>query len=74
MAYSDEDKEKVTITDVECIGVNPKTGAILCTHETWDENKWVGYRYIDDDSEVYKVGDEGKLIIPKWLAKKANMV
>jgi len=74
MAYDEEDREPVTITDVECVGVNPKTGSLLCRHETWDEDKWVGQDYIDDDSEVYKKGGKGKLIVPKWLAKKANMV
>lgn len=34
----------------------------------------IPYSLIDDDSEVYRPGDEGELIIPWWLAEEKGMV
>lgn len=33
-------------------------------------NFWVPKSVIDDDSEVYKEGAEGKLVVADWFAEK----
>lgn len=30
--------------------------------------EWVPTSLINDDSEVYQVGDEGTLVVPEWFA------
>lgn len=55
---------------------------VVCTTETLKailvkiEGKeyWIAKSQIDDDSEVYQDGDEGKLIIKTWLAEKLGLV
>lgn len=34
---------------------------------------WIPQSQIDDDSEVYKVGDEGKLVVSSWFAAKEGL-
>jgi len=38
------------------------------------EEFWLPKSQIDDDSEVYKDGTEGTLVIPLWLAEKHGLV
>ena len=38
------------------------------------EPQWVPHEHITDDSEVYKKGGEGKLIVTDWLADKRKWV
>lgn len=54
----------VTFEDVKVI--RDSGTAILC--EVDGEEVWIPKSQIDDDSEVYKAGTDGKLIIPEWLA------
>jgi hypothetical protein len=35
---------------------------------------WIPQSQIHEDSEVWKAGDEGELVIPEWLAIKEEMV
>ena len=46
--------------------------AILC--EIDEEEMWIPKSQIHDDSEVYKMGSEGILIISKWIAKKKGLI
>lgn len=67
---SDSDEDKVSVADVT---VKAETGkAILCVVE--EEDVWVPKSIIDDDSEVYKMGTEGVLIVPAWFAKKNGFI
>jgi hypothetical protein len=34
------------------------------------KNIWVPKSVVHDDSEVYKVGDEGELLVKRWWAEK----
>ena len=38
------------------------------------EPQWIPYDHITDDSEVYKKGHEGKLIVTDWIAEKKGWV
>ncbi len=35
---------------------------------------WIPKSCVDDDSEVYKEGDEGKLVLPEWFALKEGLI
>jgi hypothetical protein len=61
--------EKVQIQDVTV--VRETEAALLVNIE--EEEIWIPKSQIDDDSEVYKIGTEGTLIIPLWLAEKLGV-
>jgi hypothetical protein len=54
---------------------------VVCKTETFKailvvingKEYWIAKSQIDDDSEVYQDGDEGKLIIKTWLAEKLGL-
>lgn len=35
---------------------------------------WIPKSQIDDDSEVYKAGTDGTLIVSEWIAKEKRLV
>lgn len=46
-------------------------GALLCKAPVWgDEEIWIPKSQITDDSEVYKSGTSGELIVTEWFARK----
>lgn len=59
-----EDFEPVEVEEVECIHETDE--ALKCRRDT--QIAWIPKSQIDDDSEVYEKGDEGTLVIPRWLA------
>lgn len=61
--------EKVEFHDVEVKHETDK--ALLVDIE--GEEVWIPKSVIDDDSEVYKSGTEGTLIIPEWFSKKNGL-
>lgn len=76
MAYSSDDKHtqgeypmKVTLHDVEALRDAGK--CLVCEIE--GEEFLIPKSQIDDDSEVYKVGTSGDLILPEWLAKTMGL-
>jgi hypothetical protein len=46
--------------------------AVLC--EIDGEEMWIPQSQIHDDSEVWKEGDEGKLVVSQWIAKKKDLI
>ena len=46
------------------IGDGPKTGEIV----------WIPQSQIDDDSEIWKKGDCGKLVISEWIANEKGLI
>ena len=60
------------IEDVVCI-LETKD-AVLCRLEATGKEFWVPKSLISDDSEVYKLGTDGKLVIPEWLAVENELV
>ena len=58
--------ETVTLGQVLCKVETEK--AILCIIE--GDEIWIPKSQVHDDSEVYKKGDEGKLVVTKWFATK----
>lgn len=41
--------------------------------EVEGEEKWVPKSLIHDDSEVYREGDAGTLVVPLWWAEKEGL-
>jgi len=69
--FRDEDRasdnqQPVTFEGVRCIRTTPD--ACLCVVDGVE--RWVPQSLIHDDSEVYRKGDEGKLVIAAWFAAK----
>ena len=60
----------VEFHDVSVIATSDE--ALLCDIE--GEEIWIPISQITDDSEVYKSGTSGTLIITDWLAAKKGLV
>lgn len=56
------------VEDARCIRDSGK--AILVEAPDFDEPEWIPQSMVDEDSEVYKLGTEGKLIVADWFAEK----
>ena len=70
----DEDSDNartVTIEDVRAIRSTDK--ALLCDIPGHGE-MWIPQTQIHDDSEVYREGDVGKLVITRWIAEQKDLV
>jgi hypothetical protein len=61
-----------TIDDAKCTHSTDK--AILVSAPDLDEQVWIPQSQIDDDSEVYKKGTEGKLVVSDWFAQKRGWI
>ena len=35
--------------------------------------KWIPQSVVDDDSEIWKEGDEGDLVVKSWFAEKEDL-
>jgi hypothetical protein len=76
MSRWDEDQEACAIEGCECIRETEK--AILCRipdalEEGDYRETWIPKSQVTDDSEVYKKGDEGTLIVTAWFARKEDL-
>lgn len=58
-------RDKVEVDGAVCI---QETGAAILV-ETEHGQTWLPKSQIDDDSEVFEKGHEGKLIVSQWIAE-----
>jgi len=72
--YDEEDFEFAKIDGVKALLVSKSGAALLCTHDSWDKPVWIAQSQIGEDSEVYRKGDVGILVVRKWLAVKENLI
>lgn len=66
MTFAEDSNDPAEVGECKCIKETPN--AILV-----DKNggqSWIPKSQIHDDSEVWKLGQKGKLVIFKWLAEK----
>jgi len=56
------------IYDAEII--HSSGAAVKVRAPIFGEDTWIPYSQIDDDSEVFREGDKGTLIIKDWWAEK----
>lgn len=54
----------VRIDDVICTAATDKAILVLIEGEQY----WIPQSQIDDESEVWRKGDEGTLVISEWIA------
>ena len=62
--------ETVRIEDCEIIKATDKALLVRIGDEI---EKWIPQSQIDDDSEVWKEGDKGDLVIKAWFAEKEGL-
>ena len=48
--------------------------AILVEHDDFEDPIWFPQSQIHDDSEVWEAGDEGRLVVTKWIAEQKKIV
>lgn len=60
------------IENVECVRETAK--AICVESEDFEESVWIPKSVVHDDSEVYKDGDIGSLVVELWFAEKQNLI
>lgn len=59
--------------EIENVTVRRETElALLCVID--EELVWIPKSQIHDDSEVYRKGTEGTLVIPEWLALDKGII
>lgn len=56
------------IDDAKCTAETAK--AICVEAPDFDEPQWIPQSQVDEDSEVYKRGPEGRLAVSDWWAHK----
>lgn len=64
----EHDESAVACENVICKHVTDK-GGVLVEFEDGEE-AWIPQNQIHDDSEVYEKGQEGRLVITRWIAEK----
>jgi hypothetical protein len=64
-----EFKEKIRIDDVTIL----RTTDMAVLFEIDGSEYWIPQSQIDDDSEVWEEGDEGTLVISKWIADQKGL-
>lgn len=67
-----QEEEQAELEHVVGLSVSQSGTSLLVSYE--GEKYWIPQSQIHEDSEVWKKGDEGTLIIPVWLAKDRGMV
>jgi hypothetical protein len=56
------------IENAKCVK-QTDNGGLLIEAPDFDEPTWIPQKGVHEDSEVYKVGTEGVLIVEDWLAE-----
>lgn len=70
MSGSDSDSDRwVEFDDVTVKVDTPK--ALLCIIE--GDEVWIPLSQISEDSEVYRYGSSGKLIVSRWIADQKGL-
>jgi hypothetical protein len=64
--------EQVEIRNVRCVQETAKAIRVV-GGDLEEDGVWVPLSVLSDDSEVYRFGTEGTLIIPEWFARKNGL-
>ncbi len=64
------ERETVEFEDVECIAETP----VAIRVDIDGEKYWIPQSQVHDDSEVWRLGQKGKLVITRWIAEQKNLV
>lgn len=66
------EEELARLEDCTCTR-EAASGKALLVEIQGGRSEWIPTSQIHADSEVYKVGDTGTLVIPEWLATKKGL-
>lgn len=64
--YRRQEESAVEFLDVTCVKQTPKA---ICVRIKGRDH-WLPQAAVHDDSEVYAMGHEGKLVVKGWFAEK----
>ncbi len=64
-------KDKIVVHD--CLIKRQTEKAILVAIPDMEDPVWIPQSQVDDDSEVWKEGDEGDLVISEWIASQKGI-
>ena len=73
MSRKDRELHKVSFEKVLCSAETEKAIFVYGVTDS-EDGIWVPKSLVDDDSEVYKKGDEGTLVLPEWFAVKEGLI
>ena len=62
-------KDPVSFEDVTCL----KDTDLAILVEIDGEEYWIPQSQVHEDSEVYQEGDEGRLVVSYWFAKREGL-
>lgn len=68
----DTEEEIVEFFDCKAIAVTPK--AVLVKLPEMEKPIWFPQSQIHANSEVWKEGDEGTLVVKRWIAEQKGLV
>lgn len=71
MRSDGRDDDGTPVDDAECIAETEK--AILVRIKGRKDNCWVPKSQVTDDSEVFKYGDVGQLVVRTWFANQERL-
>ncbi len=71
--YRDEDDPVQDVT-IEKVFAKAETAKALLVEIDGEPGVWIPQSVISEDSEVYKRGDEGKLVVRRWFAEREGLV
>jgi hypothetical protein len=63
-------KVKVSIDDVFCKSTTAQAALLVIDGDEY----WIPQSQIEDESEVWKKGDEGTLVISEWIAEQKGIM
>lgn len=69
MTAYEEDQERV---ELDCRIIRASDKAILC--DFGDKEEWIPLSQVSDDSEIWCEGDEGVIIVSRWIAKQKGLI
>lgn len=62
--------DKASFEDVVCKKATDKALLVSINGDDY----WVPQSQVDDDSEVYREGDSGELVVSEWWAEKEGLL
>lgn len=64
--------DEVVIEDVLIVAETPRA-VLVQAEDLPDGEMWIPQAVITEDSDVWRKGDEGKLVLAGWWARKAGL-
>lgn len=68
------EEEELKVEFFDCVCIHSTEKAILVKLPEMDKPLWFPQSQIDADSEVWKQGDEGTLVVSRWIAKQKGLI